>query len=498
MQQASFLLGFTPPTSTLGMELSWPVVNSILGNGYFFVIFVTLLCILIIGVFSIVKYSPLILHDIRNITNQEFPDTGIILWIVFLFVIPLFFDAGVGILAAWWFLLLWNYMLDQERRIVYVFAFVIILSSWMAHVGAGFITYTDNQVNREIFLAEQGQSTTDDIDTLYRWTKANPDDAEPMNALALYALAHGNHPEAVRLLNRCIDLEPGNARYYNHLAVALTGSGRITDAFKALRQAVWLSPKTTVYHYNLSRLYQKTYSFYESEKSIATASGIDAELVRTLLDQENRLGKTRFILERTPVVRLLSRQMRQSAVVDKTADALWYCVFGIVPRRYALLLGVGFLLVLLGMNSIPQEKFSKKCSRCGKVYYAGARTRTGSPLCLQCSWMESKAKKEGVQIVQHKAEEIRRYKTHSFKKILRMEMAMPGLGSYVVHRTERSVIRAAVLSACVAALIMGGGIIVSIVPVSVHAALYIRVAAVCCMVLLVLRAYRNPPLKVGG
>ncbi|HOJ14455.1 MAG TPA: hypothetical protein PLT69_08200, partial [Deltaproteobacteria bacterium] len=78
MQADRFLTGFTPDVTILGTGLSWPVVNAVLGNCYLFVIVVSLLCFVIVGVFCLVKYAPLMLHDIKKITNNELPQAGLV------------------------------------------------------------------------------------------------------------------------------------------------------------------------------------------------------------------------------------------------------------------------------------------------------------------------------------------------------------------------------------------------------------------------------------
>lgn len=498
MQADRFLTGFTPDVTILGTGLSWPVVNAVLGNCYLFVIVVSLLCFVIVGVFCLVKYAPLMLHDIKNITNNELPQAGLVAWMCLVFALPLFFDVGAGILVAWWFLVLWNYLLAPEKRIVYAFIFVVLISGWLTHVAAGFITYPETQLSREMFSVQNRRATQADLDSLASWSRQHPDDAEPLNALALHAIARSEWQEGIRLLEACIDLEPANPRYYNHLAVALMGTGRTKEALKALDYAAKLKPDSVIYYYNMSRIYQSTYNFYESESAIAQASGIDSRLVRQLLDTENKVGRTRLILEKTPVSRYLARQMRPSPVLGEAADALWHWVFGLIPRRASAFLGAGFFVTLLLMSFIPRDKFSKQCARCGKVYYSGTFTKSGSPMCLQCSWLDSKAKKQEVTIVQHKSEDIRSFKAQSFRKLLRLDMVLPGLGCFMAHRTGTALIRLVVLCACLTALAMGGGVIVSFVPVHVNAGLAIRTAAVVVWASLLLRVYRRPPLRFGG
>lgn len=497
MHSASILTGLPPIHTVLDIPVTWPIISTILGNGYLFVIATTLLSLFLTGICLIVKYSPLMFNDIRNMTNSELPEAGIVLWMVFLFSVPLFFDVGPMILLLWWLILLWGYMISSERRITYFFFFLVMISSWIAHVGAGFITYTENHLNRQIYTTEHRLSDNDDILAINSWIDAYPADAEPMNALALIEIERSNYSEATRLLNRSIDLDPNNPRYYNHLAISLLGSGKKRDALKAFQNAINLMPANMIYHYNMSRLYQSMYNFFEGEKAIAAASGIDAESVRHLLDKENALGRTRYILENTPVVRQLSRQMRPSETLTSTADALWSFALGLVPREMSLYFGLGLFAALIIMSYLPGDKFSKQCSRCGKMYYSGTSTKTGNPMCLQCSWIDLKSKKQENNVLHHKVEEIRKFKSESYHRMLRLEMAFPGLGSLLAHRTGSAVMRLTALSASILAIVTGGTFIVSFIPVHTNITTVIRVIGFIMLGLLVLRAYKVPPIRYG-
>jgi len=497
LQGASLITGLLPMVRVLDVPLSWPVISTILGNSYLFVMATTLLSLFLAGACLVFKYAPLMLNDMRNITNNDLPDSGLIAWMLFFFAVPLFFNVGPMMLLLWWFLLLWGYMIPSEKRITYFFFFLIIISGWISHVGAGFITYTENHLNRQIYTAEHGLGDDDDILAINSWTRTHTADAEPMNTLAVCEMKRSNYGEAISLLTRSIDLEPNNARYYNHLAIALLGSGKGKEALNAFENAITLTPGTMVYHYNVSRIYQSTYNFYEGEKAIAAASGIDAEGVRNLLDRENALGKTRYILETTPLVRQLSRQMRPSDTLRSAADALWSMAFGLIPRKVSLYFGLGLFVVLIILSYLPEEKFSKQCCRCGKLYYSGTSTKTGNPMCLQCSWIDTRVKKQENNILHHKTEEIRRHKASSYPRLLHLEMALPGLGSFLTHRTGRAMTRIVVLSASLMAIITGGTFIISFIPVDTNIELIIRVMGLVCLGLLVMRAYKAPPIRYG-
>jgi tetratricopeptide (TPR) repeat protein len=497
LQGASILTGILGTITVGGVPFTWPVVTAVLGNSYFFVISTTLLSLFLTGICLIYKYAPLILNDMRNYTNNDLKDLGLILWLIFILLIPLFFNVGPMWLVLWWLLLLWSYMIPAEKRLAFFFVFLILMSNWIAHLGAGFLTYTETQLNRQIYAIEHKISDADDIAAVASWITAHPSDAEPTNTMALVEINRSNFSEAIRYLNRGIDLEPNNARFYNHLGIALLGSGKNKEALRSFQNAISLMPENMVYYYNVSRLYQSTYNFYEGEKAIAAASGFDSDGVRRLLDQENMVGRTRYIQEYTPLMQLLARQMRPSDDLKTAANALWTFAFGLIPRSVSIYLAIGSFLAFIMLGYIPSDKFTKRCSRCGKLYYSGSMTKTGSPMCLQCHWIDIKVKKQQVSIVHQKTEEIRKYKTFSYQKLLRLELILPGLGSFLTNRTGRGLARITLFCACLLAVITGGSFIISFLPVQMEYTGIIRVIGIATYGLLLLRAYKSPPIRFG-
>ena len=497
VQGAPVLTGIMPIITLNGVPLSWPVISTILGNSYFFVITATLLSLFLTGLCLIYKYTPQMLNDLRAFTNNDLADKGLIVWMIFILLIPLFFDVGPMMLLLWWILFLWGYLIPAEKRIAFFFVFLILMSIWIAHIGAGFITYTENQLNRQIYTTEHKLVNETDAAQIASWIATHPADAEPMNTMALIEINRSNYSEAIRLLNRSIDLDPGNPRFYNHLGLALIGSGKIKEAFKAFQNSIVLLPDNVVYNYNLSRLYQSTYNFYEGEKAIASASGLDADRVRHLLDEENAVGRTRYIQECSPLRLHLARQMKPSKELKSVADALWTFAFGMIPRKASIFLAFACLFVFLMMGYVPDDKFTKRCSRCGKLYYSGARTITGNPMCLQCHWIDVKTKKQQGSILHHKTEEIRKYKTYSYQKLLKLELMLPGLGSFLTNRTSTALIRMSVLSASLVAIITGGQFIISFTPVAIEYTGIIRIIGIISLGLLMIRAYKAPPIRYG-
>jgi tetratricopeptide (TPR) repeat protein len=497
VQEISVFTRILPITSLKEIFLSWPVLTSLIGSGYFFVILTTLLVLFLAGLCLVFKYAPLILNDLRTVTNNDIPEKGLKLWMAFVLILPIFLDAGPMWFTLWWFILLWGYMNMSERRVAYFFVFMILMASWLAHVGGGFLTYTKTQLNREIFATEHDLESTEDVKEIEAWTKTNPTDAETLNTLALIKINNADFTGAVRFLEQSIDLEPANARYYNHLGIALVGSGKQKEGLKAFQHAIDLMPDNMLYHFNISRLYQSTFNFFEAEKSIKKASSIDSQGVRYLLDAENNENKRKYIEEQVPAFRQIARQMRPSADIKTAADALWTMAFGMIDRGMSIFLAIGTFMVFLFQGYIPEDKFSKSCYRCGKLYYSGTMTKAGNPICLQCHWLETKAKKQGGKIQHHKTEEIRKHKTYTAQRLSKIEMILPGAGMFLVNKTGSGLARITVWSASVLLISTGGSFIISFIPIGIDMSLIFRVLGLVMLGILLVRAYKSPPVMYG-
>jgi len=476
----------------------WPFVAALLGNGYFFVIITTVLTFVLIGACLLAKYIPHILNDLSIGTNNELPPFGLKLWVALIVLVPVFFDAGILWFVLWWFIVLWGYLNVIERRIAFVFISMIFMSSWISHVGAGFMTYSQTGVNREMFSLGHAVGTPGDSIALVSWIKGDTADAEPMNIQALAEIKKGNRQEAVSLLSRALDLEPNNNRYYNHLGITLAGMGRNNEAIKAFQNAITLEPGNAVYHYNLSRLHQAAYNLYEAEQSIQKASKIDPARVRVFLNQEEQAHDYSYISEHIPVMRQVARQMRPSGELTLAADAMWNSVLGLFQRNKAMYISLVAFLVLFLLGHIPEEKFTKRCSRCGNLYYVGKTSGSGYPMCLQCHWLETKAKKQMNSVQTGKAEEIKQYRVRNAARTQKLELILPGLGSIVANKDPKGIFRLTMFSAGLVLVVTGGKVLSSFIPTGFDITGLLRITGIIVLGLIYFRSYKSPPVKYGA
>lgn len=475
----------------------WPFVTTLVGNVYFFVLFAALLSFMLIGLSLIIKYSPLILNDLRTVSTNEIPDIGRKLWLAFILLIPIFLDAGPVWYMLWWFIIFWGYVTKSEKRIAFIFLFLVLMSSWIAHIGAGFISYTNTQANKEIFLLEYEVASPKDSLLVASWIQDNPADSEPMNAQAIDEIKKNNYTSAIELLSHALDLEPNNPRYYNHLGIALAGIGKNAEAITAFKNSVTLDPRNHIYYYNISRLHQALYNFYEAEQSLQKASSLNPRHIREFLDQESVDKENKFVIVHVPIIRQLARQMHLSEELKDTADSLWDMGIGLVQRKNAILLAITSALILALIGYIPQDKFTKKCSRCGNLYYVGTTSGMGLPICLQCHWLETKAKKQMQHALPIKIEDIKKYRAFTGSRSALFELLLPGLGSFIVNKTAKGVFRIIMFGTGLLMIISGGQFIHSILPSQINVQTYIRLTGIIILGVLYWRAYKSPPIRYG-
>lgn len=485
-------------SSLTGMHSYWPYIATALGNGYFFVLATTLSACFLIGVCVAFKYTPYLLTDFRNASNNEIPELAIRLWLGFILILPVFLDAGPMWFVIWWFFIFWGYSNRSEKRFAVMVVFLLVLSSWIAHVGAGLITYTKTQVNKEIFLVEHGLGSASDVQALSNWVQAHAADAEPMNAQAMAGIQQGNYTPAVALLTHALDIEPTNPRYYNHLGIALAGLGKHKEALNAFTNATTLDARNVIYYYNASKVHLATYNIMLAEQAIDRASKIDPERTSALLSQEVKNQKVRYIMETVPSWRLIARQMRPSDTLKAAADDIWHLGFGIIDRSKAVWVGIAILVLLILQGYLPEEKYTKMCSRCGNTFYVGTTSKQGHPMCLQCNWLETKTKKQVNAILQHKLDEIKTYRVSNRIRTAKIEMVLPGLGSLMANRTSRGVTWLFLISAAVILVITGGQYLYSFIPSELDLRLYSRILGAALGGLLYWRAYKSPPIHIGG
>jgi tetratricopeptide (TPR) repeat protein len=143
--------------------------------------------------------------------------------------------------------------------------------------------------------------------------KANPNDAEALNARAYARMGLGRYAEAAEDLRRAVALNPNKADYQANLGYALWKIGRRAEAINAERAALKLDEKNYTAHYQLGRfllLSGDPKSLPEAAQHLRRALEIDPRrseirfdlltVYRTLNDQPNAIAQLNLLQDARP------------------------------------------------------------------------------------------------------------------------------------------------------------------------------------------------------
>jgi tetratricopeptide (TPR) repeat protein len=101
--------------------------------------------------------------------------------------------------------------------------------------------------------------------------------AEARNILGVVLSAHGEHEEAIRLLERSATDVMNRAPHlaYGNLGLAYMNAGRGEEALAPLEQSVHLQPRFCVGYYRMGRVYFELHRFEEAEEALVHALEAD-------------------------------------------------------------------------------------------------------------------------------------------------------------------------------------------------------------------------------
>jgi tetratricopeptide (TPR) repeat protein len=128
----------------------------------------------------------------------------------------------------------------------------------------------DVVVNTKLAILRTLQGNYTEAEAIYRWLlEANRDNVEVLNNLAWQlALRNKNSEEALKLVDRAIDIAGPNPTLLDTRAVVLMQLSQGDKAGEVLREAVSSDPDKPIYYFHLARALQMTNSPSEARKAL--------------------------------------------------------------------------------------------------------------------------------------------------------------------------------------------------------------------------------------
>ncbi|MBV9079998.1 MAG: tetratricopeptide repeat protein, partial [Elusimicrobia bacterium] len=123
-------------------------------------------------------------------------------------------------------------------------------------------------------LAEQRGDWNEAISLLEKVSAEGPDPGVLLR-LSYYYSQVGRFKDAVKVLEKLVQVQPNNTDFLNYLAIAYEQNDQSAKAEQALQKALKLDPSNHETHFQLATLYDRAHKYQLAEKELKTAIQLD-------------------------------------------------------------------------------------------------------------------------------------------------------------------------------------------------------------------------------
>jgi len=394
-------------------------------------------------VFQAVRFLPELFHDGWELGRLLFSRNNAVVFAAVVVLLPVFAGLGPVWLAAWLFALSWSYLGRKGR--------IIAGAVWI--LGLSLVPLNEVWLHRMLRPAGAPAESV----ALLLERRADPSVLQELSALdkplggsesfhlvagALFRL-HGDELSSRAHFQKAALVNENDPRPLVYLGNISLDDGNPAGAIQYYRQALTRDPRNALAYYNLSRAYDRTYSFEEADrmrrkarelsggKEFGPPPGMESDRIT-----DPSLGWND-----------LERMRREAGAAGWKAAGL------AAPKLelrtlffHPIPLAVFFTGVLGLLLLVARDRWmwtSKACARCGKVFCPRCKTATESDAyCSQC--ISVFLKRDAVAIEQHavKVEQIRR--RQAWERLGRRFMAVvaPGSGQVLLGAWIRGMLTA--------------------------------------------------------
>jgi tetratricopeptide (TPR) repeat protein len=409
------------------------------GNISIALIISALLSFLLFSILMVIRYFPLLKHDIRERLTQV-PSLIFKLSPFFIIALFLFLNPGFIYLYLLVLILLWPYFSVREKGIgLFSLAFLAFIPLIIPLLLL-FVSAQSSPGLKAIVEINKGWTDKRGIADLEDHLKNNPEDKEALLSLALAKKRSGSFTEALTLFKNLSDVESFSDRAYNNIGNVYAARKNFEGAIANYNKALEKNPNLVSAHYNLSQVYRETLMFDEGEKEYEEARKIDPDLLKTFSSLKGQSFNRLVIDEGLRKSEIWRNAINRTNANEKLAESIWMKFMKWVPLRKGQYLFLLLFLFFLAYGLILRKGHSVySCIKCGNVVCVRCQLeRTDQDLCEQCHkiliLMEGSSQDRVAKIL-----ELRRFSDRKMG-ILEGLMFFPGIGHLYEGKSIRGTI----------------------------------------------------------
>ncbi len=267
----------------------------------------------------------ILFRDLVRFFGRSVPMPVAYVLAVLLLLWPVLLPSGLLWLALYWSVLAWGYF-ERWQRLAIIVAWVIMgLAPLLVTEQIRRMNLDSTAPVRAMANIAGGRLVGSVFHDLAPLTEQLPESAAVRHFMADLHLNIHQWELARNLYREVLAAEPDNAEAASDLGTCYFYEGNLEQAVRFLQQATSQNSSLAAAHFNLSRALSEQYKFEESERSLRTASAIDAERVGSWIRNVDRsdVVMTGGGFDREGEIRdLLARQWREQEA-NSDLFALW-------------------------------------------------------------------------------------------------------------------------------------------------------------------------------
>lgn len=387
---------------------------------------------LVIGLILILRYAPLLAHDLSDFFPPEKIPAGLT-WALtgVLLLLPLAAGLSVWWLLGWWLVIFSLYMSGGERAAAYLWLILLLGSPWLTEKYALFSAARADEALQAVLRVRGGAPTAEDVQLLKEAHDQDPEDLLIGFSLAQLLQREGRFNEALAAYADSLASDRTDQAAYNNVAEIYFAAGDVRSAFQALSRAREEEPTKVEILFNLSQYYKQSGQEPEMNEQLGNAQDLDADRVKELQDKAgvNRLNR---ILAGLPApgalvwARALQRSPEKIALVERTQN-LWLGP----PGELGVYAGDLVFLVILTVIGLGKKRWrlAVRCASCGQAICLRCQRPAKDPaVCGPCYNVFKGQGGVDLKIKMQKRAQVQQYRDRWRRAALALSALLPGTG----------------------------------------------------------------------
>lgn len=356
-----------------------------IGDLFLIGIITIFISVFIFFIVTIIKYLPLLQHNLQEIFNIPFIKPYITAISFLIILLPLlFFDPLIAIFI--WILFLWLYLNKKEKAITFLFLLLIAYSQVVFSFYTFFLAPKKSSTLNAVIQIEKGFWNNDIYNSLIEAIKKDPTNKGAFFALAFLSKKRGEFDKAIVHYQRLTVIDPDYSKAYNNIGNIYFLQKNYDKAIASYQNAIQKDSSLISAYFNLSQAYREKFMFAEGDKIFQQARNKNPDMINYYSHITRDNPQQLVIDERVTSRDILSQAFKPYENHESTTTKMWNLFEKKVrledTTKYAIIIVIIILLLSFLKKNISVAAY---CNECGKVICPEChRSLLYKGLCSQC------------------------------------------------------------------------------------------------------------------